>query len=159
MKIQLKFSVNGQPYDIMIKPQRTLVEVLRNELGLTGTKTTCDGSACGMCTVMVDGMAVKSCSLLAMQVAGRQVTTIEGLAKNGQLHPIQQAFIEHGALQCGWCTPAEIMTAKALLDRNPNPTEDEVKREIQGVLCRCTGYEFQVEAIQAAAKAMRGGQR
>ena len=157
MKNELKFMVNGEPYELMIKPQRTLVEVLRNELGLTGTKMTCDGSACGMCTVLIDGMAVKSCSILALQADGKQVTTIEGLAKEGQLHPIQQAFVENGAIQCGWCTPAEVLTAKALLDRDPNPTEDEVKREIQGVLCRCTGYDAQVEAILAAAKKLGGG--
>lgn len=157
MKKELKFTVNGDPYELVIKPQRTLVEVLRNELGLTGTKMTCDGSACGMCTVLLNGMAVKSCSILALQAYGKEVTTIEGLAKGGQLHPIQQAFIEHHALQCGWCTPATILTAKALLDRDPNPTEDEVKREIQGVLCRCTGYDYQVEAILAAATKLRGG--
>ena len=157
MEKELKFTVNGIPYEVTIKPQRTLVEVLRNELGLTGTKMTCDGSACGMCTVLINGMAVKSCSVLALQANGKEVITIEGIAKDGQLHPIQQALVEHGAIQCGWCIPAEVLTAKALLDRNPNPTEDEVEREIQGVLCRCTGYTPQVEAILAAAKKLGEG--
>ena len=155
MKKELKFTVNGDPYELAIKPQRTLLEVLRNELGLTGTKMTCEGSACGMCTVLLDDMAVKSCSVLALQANGRKVTTIEGLAKEGKLHPIQQAFIKHGAIQCGFCTPGMVLVAKALLDKDPSPSEEKIKEALSGNLCRCTGYTSIVRALESLCEGNR----
>ena len=157
MKQLIELKVNGETYETAVEPRRTLLEVLRDNLGLTGAKKGCDTGDCGACTVIMDGKPVVSCLVLAVEAEGKDILTIEGLANNGQLHPIQQAFVENGAIQCGWCTPAMVLTAKALLDRNPNPTEDEVKREIQGVLCRCTGYDPQVDAIMAAAKKLGGG--
>ena len=148
----LTLTVNGQPYELYINPKTLLVEVIRDHIGLTGTKRGCSTVSCGSCSVMLNGMAVKSCSILAMQAEGAQVTTIEGLEKNGELAPIQKAFIDNGAFQCGFCTSGMIMTSQALLDENPNPTEWEIREGIEGNICRCTGYNSIVRAIDAAAK-------
>jgi carbon-monoxide dehydrogenase small subunit len=153
---ELKLTVNGKPYQLSVLPWRTLLEVIREDLGLTGTKEGCGLGECGACTVLMDGRAVNSCLVLASEAEGKQITTIEGLANGDKLHPIQQAFIDHGGLQCGFCTPGMIMAAKALLDQNPTPTEEEVKRGIAGNLCRCTGYAKIIESIKAAAKNMEG---
>lgn len=148
--VQLR--VNGEERDVIVTPNETLVEVLREELELTGTKMGCGEGACGMCTVLIDGKPVRSCLTLAVEAQGREVVTIEGLADGGELHPVQKAFIDHGAIQCGFCSPAMILTSKALLDENPHPTEDEVRRAISGVVCRCTGYAKIVEAVLVAAE-------
>ena len=152
MKQIMVLNVNDEFYEVAVEPHRTLLEVLRDTLGLTGTKKGCDEGECGACTVLIDGEAVLSCLLLAVEAQGKRITTIEGLAKDGQLHPLQQAFIDHGAIQCGFCTPGVILSAKALLDRNPKPTEAEVRAAIAGNLCRCTGYVKSVEAILAASE-------
>ncbi|HDN80538.1 MAG TPA: (2Fe-2S)-binding protein [Chloroflexi bacterium] len=149
---QVSFILNGEWVSVEVEPCETLAEVLRNKLGLTGTKIGCEEGECGACTVIVDGKAVTSCIYPAMKVEGARVETIEGLSKGGQLHPIQQAFIEHFAAQCGYCTPGFIMSAKALLDKNPHPSEEEIKEAIAGNLCRCTGYYQIIEAIKAAAE-------
>ena len=149
MKKELRLTLNGEPYELFVEPKRLLVEVLRNELGLTGTKIGCSSGACAACTVLLDGKAVKSCSILALQANGRNIMTIEGLADGPNLHPLQQSFIDHWAFQCGFCTPGQIMAAKALLDDNPNPTMEEVKMAMDGHLCRCTGYNMIIEAILA----------
>jgi carbon-monoxide dehydrogenase small subunit len=151
MKRLVQLRVNGQGYEVAVEPHDTLLKVLRKDLELTGTKKGCDQGECGACTVLMDGLPVPSCLMLAVQAQGREITTIEGLAQEGELHPLQQAFIEHFGFQCGFCTPGMILTAKALLDRNPHPTEDEIKEAIAGVICRCTGYVQVIEAIQAAA--------
>lgn len=156
MEKELRLTVNGMLFELSVKPKILLVEVLRNKLGLTGTKTSCMSGTCGVCTVLLDGKAVKSCSILALQANERNVLTIEGLrGENGVLHPVQEAFIEHFAVQCGYCTPGMIMAAKALLDENPAPTEEEVKEGLQGNLCRCTGYTKIVEAVLAAKDKVR----
>ena len=155
MKKELKLKVNGQPYEVYIKPKTLLVEVLRDHLGLTGTKRGCNSSSCGACTVILNGLSVKSCSILAIQVDGREVTTIEGLADGDELHPIQQAFVDHFAIQCGYCSPGMILSAKALLTENPDPTEDEIREALRGNLCRCTGYVKIIEAVLAAKEKMR----
>ena len=157
MKQLLKLRVNGEDYEIFTEPWNTLVKVLRNDLGLTGTKESCNTGNCGVCTVLIDGKAVKSCMILALQAEGKDILTIEGLSKNGQLHPLQQAFIDHFAVQCGFCSPGMILAAKALLDENPDPTEEEVRLGLAGNLCRCTGHVKIVEAVLAVAKTMRGG--
>jgi carbon-monoxide dehydrogenase small subunit len=151
---ELNLTVNGKPYQLSVLPWRTLLEVIREDLGLTGTKEGCGLGECGACTVLMDGRAVNSCLVLASEADGKQITTIEGLTQGDKLHPIQQAFVDHGGLQCGFCTPGMIMAAKALLDKNPTPTEEEVKRGIAGNLCRCTGYAKIIESIKAAAKNM-----
>ncbi len=153
MKRHLQLTVNGQPYECDIEPGTRLVEVLRDESHLTGTKTACTTSSCGTCTVLLEGKPVKSCSVLAMQANGKHIQTIEGLASpDGKLHPVQQAFIDNFAVQCGFCTPGMILTAKALLDEVPHPTEEEVRMWMVGNLCRCTGYVKIVDAILAASK-------
>ena len=152
MKQVVELTVNGELYKVAIDPRRTLLEVLRNDLGLTGTKEGCSTGDCGCCTVIMDGKPVNSCLVLAIRAQGKDILTIEGLGKEGCLHPIQSAFVEYGALQCGFCTPGMIMSAKGLLDENPKPTEQEVRRGISGNLCRCTGYAKIVEAILAAAE-------
>jgi carbon-monoxide dehydrogenase small subunit len=157
MKKQVKLTVNGEPCEILVNPAQTLLQVIRGNLGLTGTKESCGLGDCGSCTVFLDGKIVNSCLILAVEADGKEVLTIEGLSKGGQLHPIQKAFIEHGAIQCGFCTPGMILTAKALLDENPAPTEEEVREAIAGNLCRCTGYVKIVEAIMAAADEVRAG--
>jgi len=156
MKRPLKLRVNGEDHEIFTEPWKTLVKVLRDELGLTGTKEGCNTGNCGVCTVLIDGKAVKSCMVLASQATGKDILTIEGLSKDG-LHPLQQTFIDHFAVQCGFCTPGMILVSKALLDENPNPTEEEVKLGLAGNLCRCTGYVKIVEAVLAAAETMRKG--
>jgi carbon-monoxide dehydrogenase small subunit len=152
--VQLR--VNGEQYDVVVSPNETLVEVLRERLELTGTKMGCGEGACGTCTVLLDGKPIRSCLTLAVEVQGKEIMTIEGLAKDGQLHPVQEAFIEHGAIQCGFCSPAMILTSKALLDENPHPSEEEVRHAISGVVCRCTGYTKIVEAVMAAADSVQG---
>jgi len=152
MKVQLQLKVNGMAYKMEVEPRRTLLELIREDLELTGTKEGCGLGECGTCTVLLDGRPIKSCITLAVQANGREVTTIEGVeGADGTLHPIQQAFIDHGAIQCGFCTPGMVLSAKALLDENPRPTEMEVKQAIAGNLCRCTGYQKIVEAILSAA--------
>lgn len=148
--------VNGVKYRADVEHRETLAELLRDGLGLTGVKIGCNRSECGACTVIMDGKAVYSCSQLALWADGKEIITIEGLAQAGELHPIQQAFIEYDAMQCGFCTPGQIMAAKALLDKNPRPTEMEVKRALSGNLCRCGAYNHIVEAVLAAAKKMNG---
>lgn len=157
MKHDIKLRVNGDAYALQVDSRRTLLEVLREQLGLTGTKEMCNKGDCGGCTVILDGKAVLSCMMLAVEADGKEVLTIEGLADKGyQLHPLQKAFVDHGAIQCGYCTPGFIMSAKVLLDRNLDPTPDEIKGAISNNICRCTGYVQIVEAIEAAAKEMRG---
>jgi len=154
-KKMLVLRVNGEEQEVLIHPHRTLAEVLREELQLTGTKQSCNEGACGTCTVLLDGLPVRSCLLLAADAEGREITTIEGLAREGQLHPLQASFVEHYAIQCGFCTPGMILTAKALLDANPNPTDEEIRQAISGNICRCTGYAKIVEAIKAASEMAR----
>ena len=143
----VQLTVNGEEYEVIVAPNQTLLEVLRDDLYLTGTKEGCGEGACGTCTVLLDGKPVRSCLTLAVEVQGREITTIEGLAPMGELHPVQKAFVEYGAIQCGFCSPGMILTAKALLDENPNPTEQEARQAISGNVCRCTGYAKIVEAI------------
>lgn len=152
MKQSVRFRVNHKPYEVTISPHRTLLEVLREEIGLTGTKEGCGMGGCGACTVVVDGEAVLACLTLALSVEGKDIHTVEGLAKGEELSPIQKAFVEHGAIQCGYCTPGMLMSATALLAKNPHPDELEIKKAISGNLCRCTGYVKIVEAIKEAAK-------
>jgi aerobic carbon-monoxide dehydrogenase small subunit len=152
--MQVSMTVNGKQYTRELEPRRLLVHLLRDELGLTGTNIGCDTSQCGACTVLMNGMAVKSCTVLAVQANGAEVTTIEGLASDGQLHPLQQAFWEHHGLQCGFCTPGMILAATDLIRHHPEPTEEQIRHGIEGNLCRCTGYQNIVRAIQAAADVM-----
>jgi aerobic carbon-monoxide dehydrogenase small subunit len=148
----LKLTVNGEPYEALVQPNSSLLDVLRDQLRLTGTKRGCDAGDCGACTVIMDGRPVNACLVLALKAQGRQIITIEGLSDGpDKLDRIQQAFVEQGAIQCGFCTPGMIVSTKALLDRNPNPTEEEIKSGIAGNLCRCTGYVKIIEAIKAAA--------
>ena len=155
----LTMILNGEKVTVDVKPSATLVEVLRDQLELTGTKVACGEGECGACTVLLDGQPVNSCLVLALKAQGREVLTVEGLAPLGELHPLQKAFVEHGAVQCGYCTPGMLMSAKSLLDRNPNPTEEEIRLAISGNLCRCTGYAKIVEAIKAVGSDNGGGQR
>jgi aerobic carbon-monoxide dehydrogenase small subunit len=149
----VSITVNGEEHEVEVPARRLLADLLRDDLNLTGTKRGCETAICGACTVHVDGEPVKSCLMLALQVRGRKVTTIEGLSAVGeQLHPVQQAFVEHGGLQCGYCTPGMIMTAVALLKRNPRPTAEQVRAGLSGNLCRCTGYVGIVDSILAAAE-------
>jgi aerobic carbon-monoxide dehydrogenase small subunit len=152
----VKLTVNGEPREIEVEPRRLLVHALREDLGLTGTHVGCDTSNCGACTVHLDGLAVKSCTVLAVQADGGEVTTIEGLGKDGQLHPVQEAFWEEHGLQCGYCTPGMIMASADLLNRVPNPTEAEVRHALEGNLCRCTGYHNIVKAVLRAAGSSQG---
>ena len=147
----LRLTVNGRPVETRVEPQTLLVELLRGPLALTGTHVGCDTSQCGACTVLLDGQAVKSCSTLAVQCEGRSVTTVEGLAAEGERHPIQQAFIDCHGLQCGFCTPGMIMTTACLLQANPRPSEAEIQHALEGNLCRCTGYTKIVAAVQQAS--------
>ncbi len=156
MEQPVRLSVNGQEYRLLVPVYRTLLEVLREDLGLTGTKHGCELGECGLCTVLVDGEPTLSCLTLAVDVEGREITTIEGLSRDGELHPLQRAFAEHGALQCGYCTPAMILVAKALLEEVPDPPEEEIRRAIAGVFCRCTGYVKILEAVRAAAGGWAG---
>jgi aerobic-type carbon monoxide dehydrogenase small subunit (CoxS/CutS family) len=147
----LRLTVNDVEYEVYINPKRLLVEVIRDELGFTGTKRACDTVSCGCCTMIIEGMAVKSCSVLAMQVDGLRVKTVEGLEVNGKLDPIQKGFLDEGAFQCGFCTSGMLMSARALLDENPNPTKEEMKDGIEGNLCRCTGYNSIIRAMTRVA--------
>jgi len=149
---KISLTVNGERYEVEVEANRTLLQLLREDLDFTGTKQACERGDCGLCTVLLDGVPTKSCLVLAVEVDGRDVTTVEGLAEGGQLTPVQRAFIKHGAVQCGFCTPALILAAEALLKRNPNPTEEEVKEAVGGILCRCTGYRQIIDAILDAAR-------
>jgi carbon-monoxide dehydrogenase small subunit len=151
MKSAVTIAVNGEPRTAEVEPRTLLVHLLREHLNLTGTHVGCDTSNCGACTVWLDGEAVKSCTLLAVQADGHEVTTIEGISENGDLHPMQRAFHEHHALQCGYCTPGMVMTAIKLLEANPAPTDEEIRHGLEGNLCRCTGYENIVAAVRAAS--------
>jgi len=153
----VSLTVNGEEYEVVVAPHQTLLEVLKDDLYLTGTKEGCGEGACGTCTVLLDGKPVRSCLTLAVEVQGKEITTIEGLAPMGELHPVQEAFVEYGAIQCGFCTPGMILTTKALLDENPNPTEQEARQAISGNVCRCTGYAKIVEAMLKAAEVVQGG--
>ena len=152
----LNIKVNGKDYEIQVKSCATLLDVLREQLGLTGTKEGCGVGECGACTVIVDGQAVNACLMLALEARGRSVTTIEGLADDGRLHPIQQAFVDIGGLQCGFCTPGMILSTKALLDRNPDPTDEEIRKGLEGNFCRCTGYTKIIDSVRVAAERMKG---
>jgi carbon-monoxide dehydrogenase small subunit len=151
MKSAVTITVNGAPRTAEVEPRTLLVHLLREHLNLTGTHVGCDTSNCGACTVWLDGEAVKSCTVLAVQADGREVTTIEGISENGGLHPMQQAFHEHHGLQCGYCTPGMVMSAIKLLEANPAPTDEEIRHGLEGNLCRCTGYENIVAAVRAAS--------
>lgn len=154
-RLHVSTTVNGDPVDFLCEPGGTLLDTLRVELGLTGTKEGCASGDCGACTVILDGQMVCSCLVLAAEIEGRRVNTIEGVAEGGQLHPVQRQFLEHAALQCGFCTPGFIVAAKDLLERNPDPTESEVRYWLAGNLCRCTGYDKIVQAVLAAGAELR----
>lgn len=152
MKKQILLTVNGEAHELEVEPRETLVDVIREKIGLTGTKKGCDTGDCGACTVILNGKPVSSCMLLAIDADGGEITTIEGLSGPGGLHPLQKAFVDNHAIQCGFCTPGMILSAKALLDENPNPNEEEIRRGMAGNLCRCTGYVNIVKAVQDAAR-------
>jgi carbon-monoxide dehydrogenase small subunit len=156
-RVPVSVTVNGTTYRREVEPRDLLVYFVREELGLTGTHVGCDTSQCGACTVLLDGRPVKSCTLFAVQTDGHNLTTIEGLAKDGQLHPLQQAFWDEHGLQCGFCTPGFIMTATALLEANPRPSEQDIRKGLEGNLCRCTGYANIVKAVQTASAAIASG--
>jgi carbon-monoxide dehydrogenase small subunit len=149
-------SVNGTDYPVEIEPHRSLLSVVRTEIGLPGSKEGCDDSECGACMMLLDGRPVNSCSYLALQAQGRQIVTVEGLQSDAELHPLQRQFLEQGGVQCGFCTPGMLISAKALLDRNPDPSEDEIRLALSGNLCRCTGYQGIVRAVRAAAAELAG---
>ncbi|MCL2695707.1 MAG: (2Fe-2S)-binding protein [Clostridiales bacterium] len=159
MKYRVKFWVNEEPVELEVSANRTLLNVLRDELYLTGTKEGCGAGECGACTVIVDGKPVNACLVLAPELDGKHITTVEGLAKDGELSPLQQAFVKNAALQCGFCTPGFLMSGTALLQENPNPTREEIVRAISGNLCRCTGYVRIVESIEEVAAQYKGGAR
>ena len=150
-KTAITLKVNNETYDVVSYPNRTLLEVLRDDLHLTGTKESCGQGVCGSCTVLIDGQPMRSCLTLAVAAQGKEITTIEGLAEGEKLHPVQEAFVEHHAIQCGFCSPGMILTAYALLKENQNPTEEEIRRAISGNICRCTGYAKIVEAVRSLA--------
>ena len=152
---KITFVLNGKQYELMIKPWRTLLELIREDLNLTGTKEGCGQGECGSCTVIMNGKTVNSCLVPAVETDGQEILTIEGLSDNDRLHPIQEAFVSHSGMQCGFCTPGMIMSAKALLDSNPAPTEAEIRESISGNFCRCTGYTKIIESISAAADLMK----
>jgi carbon-monoxide dehydrogenase small subunit len=155
--IPVRLSVNGVPHRLFVEPRRTLLDMLREDLELTGTNAGCEHGSCGACTVLLDGQSVRACLLLAVQANGHEVTTVEGLARHGCMHPLQEAFWEKQALQCGFCTPGMLMTAYELLQQNPDPTEEEIRSALSGNLCRCTGYQHIVEAIRLAAQRLHEG--
>jgi carbon-monoxide dehydrogenase small subunit len=155
-RIQISLTLNGKREEIEVEPRDLLLDVVRNRFGLTGAKRSCDMQVCGACTVLIDGGPVSACTTLAVETRGRSVLTIEGLAADGKLHPLQEAFIRHGGFQCGFCTPGMILAAKALLDEIPDPSDRELKHFMRGNICRCTGYKKIMESIHAAAKRMRG---
>lgn len=154
MKQVIELKVNGYLFEVAVKPEERLIDVLRDHLGMTGTKRGCGKGQCGSCTVLIDGEASKSCLIKAEKTQGKDITTIEGLGKEGRLDLVQKAFVEYGAVQCGYCTPGMIMTAKSLLQKNPAPTREEIKKALAGNLCRCTGYVKIIEAVEAAASAI-----
>jgi carbon-monoxide dehydrogenase small subunit len=156
VKVPVTMTINGQTVSHEVEPRLLLVHYIRENAGLTGTHVGCDTSQCGACTIIIDGKAVKSCTVFAVQAEGATITTIEGMAKDGELHPIQQGFWEKHGLQCGFCTPGMIMAAKQLLERYPHPTEEQIRHQLEGNLCRCTGYHNIVKAIQWAAEHMAG---
>jgi carbon-monoxide dehydrogenase small subunit len=149
MKRAIELNINGDAHEVLVAPNHTLLEVLRDKLGLMGTKRGCDLGACGACTVLINGEAYLSCLMLAVDASGKEILTIEGLADGGELHPLQSAFVETGSLQCGFCTPGMILTAKAILDEEVDPSEDVIKKKMAGNLCRCTGYKKIVEAVMS----------
>ena len=157
MKTALTLTVNGIAYEVEVEPERSLLAALREDVGLTGTKEGCDDSECGACMVLLDGRPLNSCSYLALQAGGRQVTTVEGLAEDGELHPLQRILLEEFGVQCGFCTPGMLISSKALLDANPHPTEEEVRLALGGNLCRCTGYQKIVRAVMRAAEEVSAG--
>ncbi len=157
MKKLITLNVNGREYELAAAPNRTLTQALRDDLGFLGTKEGCGVGDCGACTVIMDGKPVNSCLILAVQASGSVITTIEGVAAEGGLHPIQRAFVDLGAIQCGFCTPGMVLTAKSLLDNKPEPTERDIREALSGNLCRCTGYQKIVEAVREAAKVMKKG--
>jgi carbon-monoxide dehydrogenase small subunit len=158
MKRSVTLNVNGSPHAVLAEPRTLLVHTLRDDLNLTGTHIGCDTSQCGACTVLIDGLAVKSCTVLAVQAEGRQITTIEGIGTAQRLHPVQQAFWDKHGLQCGFCTPGMIMSAIDLLSSNPDPTDEEIRHGIEGNMCRCTGYQNIVASVRSAAEAMRAAE-
>ncbi len=153
-KVAIEFEVNGRKVALEVEPRERLLDVLRDRLGLTGTKEGCGKGDCGSCTVLLNGVAVNSCLVLAVQVQGKKITTVEGLGTRENLHPLQEAFLSHGAVQCGYCTPGMLLAAKALLDRNPSPTREQIAVAISGNLCRCTGYKQIIDAVAAAVQAV-----
>ena len=153
----IQMTINGRPHSLEVEPRKTLLAVLRDQLHLTGTKEGCSTGDCGACTVLLDGEPVNSCLVLAVEADGRELTTIEGIASNGELHPVQSALVETGGMQCGFCTPGVVMSSVALLRDNPKPTEDEIRQALAGNLCRCTGYTKIVEAVQLAARQLTAG--
>jgi carbon-monoxide dehydrogenase small subunit len=155
-KMEIRFALNGKPVQVDVPGNWTLLRLLREKLALTGTKEGCGIGECGTCTVLLDGMPVNSCLVMAPKVEGRKVETVESLGTRDSLHPLQQAFIDHGAVQCGFCTPGILMSFKALLDQNPTPTKEEVREAITGHLCRCTGYHQIIEAVERASKQVKG---
>ncbi len=152
--IPLQLTINGQPHTLEVEPHLTLLEVIRDNLRMSGTKEGCSTGHCGACTVLVNGQPISACLMLAAEADGQHISTVEGLATNGKLHPVQEAFVQHGGLQCGYCTAGMIISAVALLDRNPRPTEKEIRFNLAGNLCRCTGYHKIVQAVQQAAEVM-----
>ena len=152
----ITLNVNNNEYTLQVKPSATLLDVIREDLGLIGTKEGCGEGECGACTILMDGLAVNACLILAAEANGKHIITIEGLADGEKLHPIQQAFVDIGGLQCGFCTPGMILSTKALLDQNQNPTDDEIKKGLEGNFCRCTGYTKIIESVKVAAQKMRG---
>jgi carbon-monoxide dehydrogenase small subunit len=156
---RIRLNLNGRQLEAFASPNETLLEFLRSRLGITGTKEGCNTGDCGACTVILDGKEVNSCLVLAVETDGSEMTTIEGLSPSGELHPLQQSFVDNGSVQCGFCTPGMIMSAKALIDENPSPTEEDIRFGLAGNLCRCTGYVNIIKAVAAAAKSMRGGKR
>lgn len=157
MKQMILLTVNGSDHEVFAEPNATLVDVLRNDLGFTGVKKGCDDGDCGACSVLLDGKAIPSCTTLACEVQGHEITTIEGVAQNGVLHPVQQAFIDCFALQCGFCTPGMILATISLLNENPHPTEDEIRDYLRGNICRCTGYTKIIDAVQQAVRMIEEG--
>jgi carbon-monoxide dehydrogenase small subunit len=157
VKCLISLTVNDQDYEIATHPNRTLLEVLREDLSMKGAKEACDDGVCGACTVLMDGLPVRSCLLLAIEAQGRKIATIEGLSAGERLHPVQQAFLDYGAVQCGYCTPGMVLTAKALLDANPRPSEEEILTAISGNFCRCTGYNKILDAIASISAGGEGG--
>jgi carbon-monoxide dehydrogenase small subunit len=153
---QIRLKINGLAFELEVKPWATLLDTLREDLGLTGTKEGCGQGECGACTVLMDGKPVNACLILAMEAEGKEIVTIEGLASGDELHPIQQAFVDRGGMQCGFCTPGMILSAKALLDENPDPTDEEIRKGLEGNFCRCTGYTKIIESIRVAAERMKG---